>query len=167
MFDHIEREQTAARRGTVAIRAATIRVQISPPSSPFPASSFPCVFLSRACLGVLCLSVCLSSDLALKILALQISHVAGTFVRSPPAQSYIICTFIIPIPLPCNNLPSLPCPTFLLVIILYPSTSTPQTMKFSTVAASLCVLGSASAFVFPMPVRSGESEGTTCVFFSS
>lgn len=31
-------------------------------------------------------------------------------------------------------------------------------MKFAIVAASLCVLGSASAFVFPMPVRSGESE---------
>lgn len=27
-------------------------------------------------------------------------------------------------------------------------------MKFAIVAASLCVLGSASAFVFPMPVRS-------------
>eukprot|EP00752_Nemacystus_decipiens_P005531 g5003.t1 len=31
-------------------------------------------------------------------------------------------------------------------------------MKFSTVAASLCVLGSASAFVFPMPVRSGATR---------
>ncbi|CAB1111824.1 unnamed protein product [Ectocarpus sp. CCAP 1310/34] len=28
-------------------------------------------------------------------------------------------------------------------------------MKFSTVAASLCVLGSASAFVLPVPARSG------------
>lgn len=31
-------------------------------------------------------------------------------------------------------------------------------MKFSTVAVSLCVLGSASAFVLPVPARSGESE---------
>ncbi|CAM9469844.1 unnamed protein product, partial [Hapterophycus canaliculatus] len=40
----------------------------------------------------------------------------------------------------------------LLAIVYYTST---QTMKFSTVAASLCVLGSASAFVFPVPARSG------------
>lgn len=31
-------------------------------------------------------------------------------------------------------------------------------MKFTTVAASLCVLGSASAFIVPVSVRSGESE---------
>eukprot|EP00903_Cladosiphon_okamuranus_P007951 g7676.t1 len=31
-------------------------------------------------------------------------------------------------------------------------------MKFAIVAASLCVLGSASAFVFPMPVRSGATR---------
>lgn len=35
-------------------------------------------------------------------------------------------------------------------------------MKFSTaaVAASLCVVGSASAFVFPVTVRTGKSQNT-------
>lgn len=48
------------------------------------------------------------------------------------------------------KLPALPRP----LATLTPAT----TMKFTTIAASLCVIGTASAFIAPVTVRSGESS---------